>query len=291
MKPKVLGKGLGNLIGATVSRPTESADNNGNSPLKEIKLSEIKLNPNQPRKTISAESITELSETIKQHGLIQPIVVNRTNDGYELVSGERRYRACKEAGFHKITAIVRNYSERETLEVSIIENIQREDLNPIEEAMAYQQLTEKLSMKITEVAARVGKNRSTVSNMIRLLQLPDSVKELIKTGKLSEGHARPLLSIGDKRKLETYALQIVEKNLTVREVEEYVAGLWETKTTLSTKRDNSDPSITNVETKIRNKLSAKVKIAHNSKIGKGKIIISYNNMDEMDRILNNMHIK
>ena len=124
MKPKVLGKGLGNLIGATVSRPTESADNNGNSPLKEIKLSEIKLNPNQPRKTFSAESITELSETIKQHGLIQPIVVNRTNDGYELVSGERRYRACKEAGFHKITAIVRNYSERETLEVSIIENIQ-----------------------------------------------------------------------------------------------------------------------------------------------------------------------
>ena len=290
MKPKVLGKGLGNLIGATGNRNSENSEASGNSPLKEIKLSEIKLNPNQPRKTFSAESISELSETIKQHGLIQPIVVNRTTDGYELVSGERRFRACKEAGFHKIPAIVRNYSEKETLEVSIIENIQREDLNPIEEAMAYQQLTEKLSMKITEVAARVGKNRSTVSNMIRLLQLPDSVKELIKTGKLSEGHARPLLSIGDKRKLETYAVQIVEKSLTVREVEEYVAGLWETKTTLSTKRENVDPSIANVESKIR-KLSAKVKVSHNSKIGKGKIVISYNNMDEMERILSNMHIK
>ncbi|MBP7280883.1 MAG: ParB/RepB/Spo0J family partition protein [Leptospiraceae bacterium] len=291
MKPKVLGKGLGNLIGGTGSRSSENSEASGNSPLKEIKLSEIKLNPNQPRKTFSAESISELSETIKQHGLIQPIVVNRTTDGYELVSGERRFRACKEAGFHKIPAIVRNYSEKETLEISIIENIQREDLNPIEEAMAYQQLTEKLSMKITEVAARVGKNRSTVSNMIRLLQLPDSVKELIKTGKLSEGHARPLLSIGDKRKLETYAVQIVEKSLTVREVEEYVAGLWDTKTTLSTRRENVDPAIASVESKIRNKLSAKVKVSHNSKIGKGKITISYNNMDEMERILSNMHIK
>lgn len=290
MKPKVLGKGLGNLIGNS-ARGTDTSEANSNSPLKEIKLSEIKTNPNQPRKTFSAESITELAETIKQHGLIQPIVVIKTNDGYELVSGERRYRACKEAGFHKIPAIVKNYNTKETLEVAIIENIQREDLNPIEEAMAYQQLTEKLSMKISEVATRVGKNRSTVSNMIRLLQLPDSVKELIKTRKLSEGHARPLLSIGDRKKLETYAQQIVEKNLTVREVEEYVASLWETKTTLSTKRDNSDPSIVNVETKIRNKLSAKVKITHNAKVGKGKIVISYNSMDEMDRILSNMNIR
>ncbi|HMW04567.1 MAG TPA: ParB/RepB/Spo0J family partition protein [Leptospiraceae bacterium] len=290
MKPKVLGKGLGNLIGSS-GRSSESSDTSTNSPMREIKLSEIKVNPNQPRKTFSAESISELAETIKQHGLIQPIVVTKTNDGYELVSGERRYRACKEAGFHKIPAIVRNYSEKETLEIAIIENIQREDLNPIEEALAYQQLTEKLSMKITEVAARVGKNRSTVSNMIRLLQLPDSVKELIKTRKLSEGHARPLLSIGDKKKLETYAQQIVDKNLTVRDVEEYVASLWETKTTLSTKRDNTDPTIMNVETKIRNKLSAKVKISHNAKVGKGKIVISYNSIDEMDRILSNMNIR
>lgn len=290
MKSKVLGKGLGNLIGNSVKASSTNSDITGNSPLKEIKLSEIKLNPNQPRKTFSPESITELAETIKLHGLIQPIVVIRTTDGYELVSGERRFRACKEAGFHKISAIVKNYSEKESLEVAIIENVQREDLNPIEEAMAYQQLTEKLSLKITEVAARVGKNRSTVSNMIRLLQLPDSVKELIKTGKLSEGHARPLLSIGDKRKLESFAVQIVQKSLTVREVEEYVASLWETKTPLSTKRDNTDPTIANVESKIRNKLSAKVKISHNAKVGKGKITISYNNMDEMDRILSNMHI-
>ncbi|HMV44347.1 MAG TPA: ParB/RepB/Spo0J family partition protein, partial [Leptospiraceae bacterium] len=124
MKPKVLGKGLGNLIGSS-GRSSESSDTSTNSPMREIKLSEIKVNPNQPRKTFSAESISELAETIKQHGLIQPIVVTKTNDGYELVSGERRYRACKEAGFHKIPAIVRNYSEKETLEIAIIENIQR----------------------------------------------------------------------------------------------------------------------------------------------------------------------
>ncbi len=282
---KVLGKGLGNLI-----NKSGEVEAKGNNSFIEIKLTEIKMNPNQPRKTFSKESISSLAETIKLHGVIQPVVVKKSGEGYELVSGERRYRASKEAGFHKIPAIIKNYSEKESLEIAIIENIQREDLNPIEEALAYQELVEKLSLKISDVAARVGKNRSTVSNLIRILQLPDSVKELIQEGKLSEGHARPLLSIADKKKLESYAKQIVEKNLTVREVEEYVSSLWESTTKLKTKRDSEDPEVLAYETKIRNKLSAKVKLIHNSKVGKGKIMIHYNNLEEMERILTKMNI-
>ncbi|WP_000474188.1 ParB/RepB/Spo0J family partition protein, partial [Leptospira interrogans] len=156
----------------------------------------------QPRKTFSEESLKELSETIKAHGVIQPIVVKQLDSGYEIISGERRYRACKLAGFIKIPAIVKNVSENQSMEMAIIENIQREDLNPIEEAIAYKTLSEKLNLKITDISARVGKNRSTISNLIRLLQLPDVVQDLIKNGRISEGHARPLLSLADRKKIE-----------------------------------------------------------------------------------------
>lgn len=287
MKANVLGKGLGNIINKGNAAKEAPSINS----LIEIKLTEIKVNPNQPRKSFSKETISELAETIKLHGIIQPIVVKKIDDGYELVSGERRFRASKEAGFHKIPAIIKNYSDKESLEIAIIENIQRENLNPIEEAEAYQVLIEKNGLKITELALRVGKNRSTISNMIRILQLPDSVKDLIKQGKISEGHARPLLSIGDKKKLEAYAQQIAEKGTTVREVEEYVSGLWETKTDLKTKRDNQDPFIAQYETKIRNKLSAKIKLLHNTKLGKGKMVISYNSLEEMERVLAKMGIQ
>jgi ParB family chromosome partitioning protein len=286
MKQKVLGKGLGNIIGSN-----SNSENNDNQPFKEIKISEISLNPNQPRKQFSKETISNLADTIKIHGVIQPIVVKKIENGYQLISGERRLRASKEAGFHKIPAIIKTFSENDSLEVAIIENIQRENLNPIDEALAYQQLSEKMGMKISEIANRIGKNRSTISNLIRLLQLPESVKELIKEGKITEGHARPLLSIGDSRKLESYAQQIVDKSLNVRQVEDYVASLWETKTNLSTKRESLDPAIVAYESKIRNKLSAKVKLVHNGKKGSGKITISYNSLKEMERILSVMSIK
>lgn len=289
---RVLGKGLGNLIGGgSKGTAATAADIASSSNLKELKISEIVVNPNQPRKSFSQESIHNLAETIKQHGLIQPIVVKKVGDTYELVSGERRFRACKEAGFHKISAIVKNYSEQESMEVAIIENIQREDLNPIEEALAYQTLVDKYSIKISDLAARLGKNRSTISNLMRLLQLPEPVKEFVKTGKLSEGHARPLLAIGDRKKLESVANQIIEKGLNVRDVEDLVASLTEGSHKSSLRKESSDPTITQIETKIRNKLSAKVKISHNSKSGKGKILITYNNIDEMERILGNMNIK
>lgn len=290
-KAKALGRGLGNLISgnkSSTANTTTEADSLSN--VKNIKIADIQLNPNQPRRTFKEESILELSETIKTHGLIQPIVVIKKDDGYELVSGERRLRACKLAGLAKIPAVVKNYSDDESLEIAIIENIQREDLNAIEEALAYQTLIDKLSLKITDVASRVRKNRATISNLLRLLQLPDEVKELIKQGKISEGHARPLLSIGDKNKIKSLANTIVEKSLSVREVEDMVASLIESDPLKSKLEKKKDPTILHVESKIRNKLSAKVKITHNDKTGKGNIVISYSNLDDMERILKDLGI-
>ena len=187
-KSSVLGRGLGNLIPGSgnknLSQQGSSAEDS-NVIVKEIKISEVQLNPNQPRKTFSAETISELAETIKVHGLIQPIIVKKTESGFELVAGERRLRACKEAGFVKIQAIVKNYTVRDSMEVSLLENIQREDLNPIEEALAYQALSERMGLKVTEIAARIGKNRSTIANLIRLLQLPEAVREMVASKKLS----------------------------------------------------------------------------------------------------------
>jgi ParB family chromosome partitioning protein len=291
-KQSVLGRGLGNLISGNSSRNSSSpSEETGNSNFKEIKISEIKLNPNQPRKNFSPETISELAETIKLHGLIQPIVVKKIDGGFELVAGERRLRACKEAGFVKIAAVIKNYSEKDSIEIALLENIQREDLNPIEQAMAYHTLIEKLSIKVSDLANRVGKNRSTIANLIRLLQLPDSVKELITSGKLSEGQARPLLSIGDKRKLEEVAKKIVSTGMTVRDVEEYVAKMTEgMKPTKFFREKKVDPSINQLESKLRNKLSAKVGIIHNEKSGKGKITVSYSDITELEKILSKMGI-
>ena len=292
-KPSVLGRGLGNLIpgsGNKNSNNSHSSDDSSSN-VKEIKISEIQLNPNQPRKTFSSESISELSETIKVHGLIQPIIVKKTESGYELVAGERRLRACKEAGFVKIQAVIKNYTVRDSMEVSLLENVQREDLNPIEEALAYQALSERMGLKVTEIAQRIGKNRSTIANLIRLLQLPETVREMVASKKLTEGQARPLLSIGDKKKLEEVAKKIQEEGLTVREVEDLVAKITDGKKANNSKVSQRDPSIVMMESRIRTKFSAKVSVVHNEKSGKGKITLSYTNMDELERILEKIGIR
>jgi len=295
-KNNVLGRGLGNLIGSGNKTTLSNLGSGGedvNAGVREIKISEIKVNPNQPRKFFNPESISQLAETIKLHGVIQPVIVKKLAEGFELVAGERRLRACKEAGLVKIPAIIKNYNEKDSLEIALLENIQREDLNPIEEAAAYQQLSEKLGLKTSEIAARVGKNRSTVANLIRLLQLPDSVKQLVASRKLSEGQARPLLSIADKRKLEETAHKIIDQGMTAREVEDYVSKLLgETRQTRSSKTlSKVDPSILEVESKIRNKFSTKVSVSHNESTGRGKIIFFYSSLDEMERIIEKMGIK
>lgn len=287
-KGKVLGRGLGNLIS---NAPTQTE--NVNSNFQEIKISDIAINPNQPRKTFKDESIHELSETIKDHGVIQPIVVKKTESGFELISGERRLRASKLAGFVKIPAIIKNVTEKDSMLMAIIENIQREDLNPIDEALAYQELSEKLSLKITDIASRVGKNRSTVANLIRLLQLPESVLDRIKNGDLSEGQARPLITIGDKRKIEDLSQKIITESWTVRQIEEHVSLILDGKTKVldnQRKERNKHSALIEVENKIRKKVSGKISLEHNEKTGKGKIVIQYNNLKDLDRILENIGI-
>ncbi|TGM53667.1 ParB/RepB/Spo0J family partition protein [Leptospira adleri] len=286
IKPKALGRGLGNLI--PVNENKAPMDSSSDGALRDIRISEIRPNPGQPRKTFSEESLKELSETIKAHGVIQPIVVKQLDAGYEIISGERRYRACKLAGFVKIPAIVKNVSENQSMEMAIIENIQREDLNPIEEAIAYKTLSEKLNLKITDISARVGKNRSTISNLIRLLQLPDSVQDLIKNGRISEGHARPLLSLADRKKIEQLAYQIAEKGLTARQVEDLVSNLTEERSssTHEKKKPRKDVNIVELENKFRKKYSMKIEIGHNQSSGKGKMTIAYPNLEAMEKILN-----
>lgn len=287
VKNKVLGRGLGNLISG--SDKLESKDD---STPKEIKISDIKPNPFQPRKTFSTDSLQELASTIQTHGVIQPIVVKKTEEGYTLVSGERRWRAAKLAGFQKIPVVIKNYSESEMMEIAIIENLQREDLNPIEEALAYQQLMEKSSLKMGELAQKLGKHRSTIANLVRLLSFPSPVLTLIKDGKLSEGQARPLLSLTDAKKQIDLAQKIVEEQWSARMVENFVSGSPSSKKEKSdSKTKAKDPSIIKIENKLRNKLSAKLDIQHDEKMGKGKIQIYYNNLTDMERILENLGVK
>lgn len=290
-KSKALGRGLGNLI--PVTKENEEIKPEENSDLKEIRLSEILPNPNQPRRTFSENSIQELAETIKLHGVIQPVVVQKTERGYELISGERRVRACKKAGFQKVPAIVKIVSTKDSIEMAILENIQREDLNPIEEAIAYKRLSEEAGLKISEVATRMGKNRTTISNLIRLLNFPEIIQNYIKEGKITEGQSRPVLSIADEKKQIETVEKIIQGSWTARQVEDYVSDLLGDKPSdkkTSTKAKSKDSSILKIESKIRNKFSSKVEVQHNESNGKGKIVLHYGNLDQMENILKELGI-
>lgn len=288
VKNKVLGRGLGNLIPGS-DRSSESKED---ATPKEVKISEIKPNPYQPRKTFSAESLQELASTIQTHGVIQPIVVKKSEAGFTLVSGERRLRAAKLAGFQKIPVVIKNYSDTEMMEIAIIENLQREDLNPIEEAQAYQTLMEKSSLKMGELAQKLGKNRSTIANLVRLLSFPTPILNLLKDGKLKEGQARPLLSLTDPKKQIDLAQRIVEEQWSARMVENHVSGSSSAKKgKVESAPKAKDPSILKIESKLRNKLSAKLEITHDDTQGKGKIQIFYNNVTDLERILENLGIK
>ncbi len=290
-KGKALGKGLGNLI--PVNEKNEEIRPSENSSLREIRISEILPNPHQPRRNFSEESIAELAATIKLHGVIQPVVVQKTEQGYLLISGERRVRACKMAGFLKIPAIVKVVSARDSVEISLLENIQREDLNPIEEAQAYRKLSEDYGMKISDLAQRLGKNRTTIANLIRLLNFPEKVQSYLRERKITEGQARPVLSIADEKKQIEIIERIIQEGWTARQVEDYVAELLGDRSARkidSTPKYSRDPSLLKLESKIRNKFSTRAEIQHNEKNGKGKIVLHYSSLDQMERILSDMGI-
>lgn len=270
---KGLGKGLGALLG------TEEAENGG---IMEIRISDIEPNVNQPRKTFDDEKLAALAESIKQHGVVQPLIVQRDGDTYRIVAGERRWRAARLAGLDTVPVIVRDLSDRQVMEVALIENLQREDLNPIEEAEAYERLISEFGMKQEEVASVVGKSRPAITNSIRLLSLNDEIKSRVISGEISSGHARALLSLDDQ-KLRLKAMQeIIDKSLSVRETEKLIKQLMTPKKQKEKKAPDAEYQA--IEERFREIFGTKVRIMNNKK--NGKILIEYYSLEELDRIIN-----
>lgn len=253
---------------------------------KYLKISLIEPNREQPRKIFDEEQLRELAESIKEYGVLQPLLVQKKGDYYEIIAGERRWRAAKIAGIKEVPVVVREYSKQKTMEIALIENVQRADLNPIEEAKAYQTLIQEFGMKQEEVAARVSKNRATVTNSLRLLKLDDRVQEMLIQGQISGGHARTLLSLEDKDSQYHIAKKVVENQLSVREVEKLVKLLTiPPKPKKEKNTEDNDLSIFyhDLEDKLKTAMGTKVTINKKDK-NKGRIEIEYYSSAELERL-------
>lgn len=285
--------GLGRGMEALFSSAYEESPSD-NEVVTEIKLDEIRPNPYQPRKHFNEEALNELAESIKQQGVFQPVIIRRsTIKGYELIAGERRVRASHLAGKSTIPAIVRDIDDVQMIEIAVIENLQREDLSPLEEAEAYSMLMENLSLTQAEVADRIGKSRPYIANYLRLLQLPDTIKEYVNEEKLSMGQARTILGLKDKSQMIKLADKVIKENLTVRQLEELVqisnqSASLQPKTTRK-KPVNKSPYILAIEQQIEEKFGTSIQIVQ--KGDKGKIEIDYMNDADLTRILDLLNIQ
>ena len=254
---KGLGKGLGALL------PFEQEEKE----VKELRLNEIDPNTDQPRKAFDDEKIQQLAESIKQHGVVQPIIVRKEKSGYKIVAGERRWRAARLAGLEKIPVIVKDFSDRELMEVSLIENLQREDLNPLEEAQAYWELIKRYKLTQEEISMAIGKSRSAIANSLRLNKIDDTIKKLIFEEKLSEGHARAILSLPDLKTQLLAAEAIIKKGMNVRDAENYVRSINEKKHTKKVKNLSEDflIEIKSIEENLKSLFGTKVSVKTESK--------------------------
>ena len=250
-----------------------------------VKIGEVEPNREQPRKKFDEDSLVELAESIKQFGILQPLLVQKKNDYYEIIAGERRWRAAKLAGVKEIPVIVKEFSGQEIVEISLIENIQREDLNPIEEAQAYKRLMEEFHLKQDEIADRVSKSRTAVTNSIRLLKLDDKVQEMVVDEMISTGHARTLLSIDDKDLQYSVAMKIFDEKLSVRETEKLVKEILQPKKEKKPAVEKQiDVIYHQLEEKIKSIVGTKVAIHHKNN-NKGKIEIEYYSQAELERLI------
>ena len=289
-----LGKGLDSLIPTNVMMESEvkhATVSTASSPEEEkdgtlmVKLSKVEPNREQPRKNFDEDSLQELAESLKQFGMLQPILVQNRGDYYEIIAGERRWRAAKIAGLKEVPVIVRELTDQEIVEISLIENIQREDLNPIEEAQAYKRLLTEFHLKQDEVAERVSKSRTAVTNSMRLLKLDERVQQMVIDEMLTTGHARALISIEDRDLQFQMANQIFDNKLSVRETEKLVRKLGEEKEeTTKTKEADVEIIYRNLEEKVKEILGTKVQISH-KKNNSGKIEIEYYSNEELERII------
>ena len=278
MQKQALGKGLGALIPDLSGLDDKEKKALG---IMDIALDKIVPNEYQPRKTFPDDALKELAASIKEHGVIQPVIVHRIGSNYGLIAGERRWRASRLAGLKTIPALVKEATKRELIEQALIENIQREDLNPLEAAEAYKRLQDEFKLTQEDLAKRVGKERSTVTNFLRLLSLPKEVKHELAIGNLSMGHAKALLSLERVRDQVQAAASIVKNGLSVREAEALATRLKNPPT--KEKKPRQNPDLKAVEEKLRKTLGTKVSIAAKAK--GGRIVIEYYSADELDRIL------
>lgn len=286
VKKTGLGKGLDSMIPpkatskAAIEKDT-STTNNGETILK---INEVEPNKKQPRKSFNEESLRELSESIKQHGIVQPLVVAKHKDYYEIIAGERRWRAAKMAGLKEVPVVIKDYSPQEIMEVALIENIQREDLNPVEEARAYQNLIKEYNLKQEEVADRVSKSRSAITNSLRLLKLSAEVLDMLVEEMISSGHARTLLALEDKDQQLSIAEKIVREKLSVRDTEKLVKNIKHPVKREPKKELKNDFVYKDIEEKLKQKIGTKVKINRKTE-SKGKIEIDYYSQDELEKIV------
>lgn len=288
-KKNSLGRGIEALFAEnTVTEPA------ANETVQDVKLTLIHPNPYQPRRTFDQEALKELASSIAKSGVFQPIIIRQSDpkiNRYELIAGERRFRASKLAKQKTIPAIVRNMTDEQMMEVAVLENLQREDLTPLEEAQAYQMLMDKLSLTQAQVASRLGKSRPYIANYLRLLGLPTVIKEFLNEGKLSMGQARTILGLKDKTKLVPLAKRAVEQNLTVRQLEEIVTKTNGTENKKEQRRSQRKPVyIREAESQLQSKFGTKVSVAQSRKKGTGKIEIPYTSNEDFSRILELLNI-
>ncbi|BCK01906.1 ParB/RepB/Spo0J family partition protein [Anaerocolumna chitinilytica] len=287
---KGLGKGLDSMIpdrSEKVQDKIETMDVKDVSRETLISINEIEPNKNQPRKHFDEDSIQELADSIKQHGVIQPLIVQKKDKYYEIIAGERRWRAAKMAGLKEIPVIVKNYSSQEIVEIALIENIQREDLNPIEEALAYQNLIKEFNLKQDEVAEKVSKSRTAITNAMRLLKLDNRVQQMLIDDMITGGHARALLGIEDVELQYQAAMKVFDEKLSVRETEKLVKkllkGINEVKSEVAISKENL-AVYRDIEEKIKKIMGTKVSIKKKDD-NNGKIEIEYYSVEELERIL------
>lgn len=279
-----LGKGLGALI------PEESDEIRDQNNKILIPINSIKNDNDQPRKLFDSEKIAELAESIKTHGIIQPLILRRDKDEqYIIVAGERRWRAAKMAGIKEVPAVIMDLSDRDILEISLIENIQRQDLNPIEEALAYKRLLNDFSITQEELSKRIGKSRVAITNTIRLTNLDERVQQYIIESIITEGHGRALLTISDKQKQYELAQQVIDEKLSVRELERLIKRIKDTETNENIEEVNKEnPYYKEIKNQLQNYFGTKVNIS--SKKNKGKIEIEYYSEEDLQRILDIINI-
>lgn len=289
-KRQALGKGLGALIPQKKAGPSLLGDEERKKVTLNVPIEDVHPNRFQPRKTFNDDTLDELAQSIKEHGLMQPILVRKKAGAYEIIAGERRWRGCQRAGLHEIEVIVKDLADDQIFEWALIENIQREDLNPIEEAEAYRRLLDTSGMTQEQLAKRVSKDRSTIANALRMLKLPDDVRRQVIAGSISMGHARALLSLDDPELMTKMAKDVVKNGLSVREVERNVRAA--KKESQAAKEPPEDPyaylpggrhAVERTTTDLRRHFGTRVRIVPQGK--RGRIEIDFSNVEELDRLI------